>query len=95
MERQPEAEAKGGSVDISPIHVTQKVGRPPSAGTAISGTSSGNVSGVVIENLIIRDSINRIGEANPANVQQIAASQLELLAQLIHAESRKHTNAVP
>jgi hypothetical protein len=44
------------------------------------------------ENLIIRDSIDRIGTANPANVQEIAASQLELLAgyhQIALAQSRR------
>jgi hypothetical protein len=41
---------------------------------------------------IIRDSIERIGAANPANVQQIAASQLELLVgyhQIALAQSRR------
>src|SRR5262249_26500103 len=41
---------------------------------------------------VVFDSINRIGTADPANVQQIAASQLELLAgyhQIALAQSRR------
>ena len=40
----------------------------------------GNVAVNNFENSIIRDSIQRIGAADAANVQLIAASQLELLA---------------
>jgi hypothetical protein len=45
-----------------------------------------------IENSIVRDSIQRIGAADPANVQLIAALQLELLAgyhQIALAQSRR------
>jgi len=52
----------------------------------------GNVTVNNIENSIIRDSIQRIGAADPANVQLIAASQLELLAgyhQIALAQSRR------
>jgi hypothetical protein len=38
------------------------------------------VKGVLGDDLIIRDSMQRIGTVDPGNVQQIAASQLELLA---------------
>jgi Cyanobacterial TRADD-N associated 2-Transmembrane domain len=59
-------------------------------GTKVVGDS--RVVGVEIGNLILRDSINRLGAADPANVQQIAASQLELLAgyhQIALAQSRR------
>ncbi|XIA66807.1 hypothetical protein ACFIOY_13430 [Bradyrhizobium sp. TZ2] len=52
----------------------------------------GNIAVNNIENSIIRDSIQRIGAADPANVQLIAASQLELLAgyhQIALAQSRR------
>jgi hypothetical protein len=52
----------------------------------------GATTGIRIENLVIGDAIKRIGTVNPANVQQIAASQLELLAgyhQIALAQSRR------
>jgi hypothetical protein len=66
----------------------------PRVETAIgeSFATGGSITGVKIDNLIIRDSIQRIGAADPANVQQIAASQLELLAgyhQIALAQSRR------
>jgi hypothetical protein len=52
----------------------------------------GDVAVNNIENSIIRDSIQRIGQTDPANVQLVAASQLELLAryhQIELAQSRR------
>jgi hypothetical protein len=63
----------------------------PRAGTILSELR-GNIAGKNIENSIIRDCIQRIGAADPANVQLIAASQLELLAgyhQIALAQSRR------
>jgi hypothetical protein len=48
--------------------------------------------GKIEEGNIVRDSIRRIGAADPANVQMIAAAQLELLAgyhQIALAQSRR------
>jgi hypothetical protein len=63
----------------------------PRVGTILSELW-GNIAVNNIENSIIRDSIQRIGAADPANVQLIAASQLELLAgyhQIALAQSRR------
>ena len=52
----------------------------------------GSISAGRTENSIVRDSIQRIGTADPANVQLIAALQLELLAgyhQIALAQSRR------
>jgi hypothetical protein len=67
------------------ITVGTEVGKIRPAAAAAAST------GVHIGSLVI-DSINRIGRADPANVQQIAASQLELLAgyhQIALAQSRR------
>jgi hypothetical protein len=52
-----------------------------------------DLSGVVVGgDLIIRDSISRLGQADPHNVQEIAASQLQLLSgyhQIALAQSRR------
>jgi len=63
----------------------------PPVGTILSDLW-GNIAVNNIENSIIRDSIQRIGAADPANVQLIAASQMELLAgyhQIALAQSRR------
>ena len=63
----------------------------PRVGTILSDFWD-NIADSNIENSIIRDSIQRIGAADPANVQLIAASQLELLAgyhQIALAQSRR------
>ena len=63
----------------------------PQVGTILSDLW-GNIAVNNIENSIIHDSIQRIGAADPANVQLIAASQLELLAgyhQIALAQSRR------
>jgi hypothetical protein len=63
----------------------------PRVGTILSELW-GNIAVNNIENSIIRDSIQRIGAADPANVQLIAASQLEVLAgyhQIALAQSRR------
>jgi hypothetical protein len=76
MESRSGKEEKGNSIEVG---AEQVVG-------------GGRVIGVTIDNLILRDSINRLGAADPANVQQIAASQLELLAgyhQIALAQSRR------
>jgi hypothetical protein len=86
MDSQPEKEGKRAT----PNSVLQTVGAW--VDEAVQRVVGGQVHGVVIENLIIRDSIDRIGKADPANVQQIAASQLELLAgchQIALAQSRR------
>jgi hypothetical protein len=85
METRPEEEKRGDFdiPDIPKITLDQKIGRRE---------IGSNVVGVSIENLVIRDSINRLGRADPANVQQIAASQLELLAgyhEIALAQSRR------
>jgi hypothetical protein len=52
----------------------------------------GNISLVKIEDSIVHDSIQRIGAADPANVQLIAALQMEVLAgyhQIALAQSRR------
>jgi hypothetical protein len=52
----------------------------------------GNICLVKIEDSIVRDSIQRIGAADPANVQLIAALQMEVLAgyhQIALAQSRR------
>jgi hypothetical protein len=52
----------------------------------------GNISLVKIEYSIVHDSIQRIGAADPANVQLIAALQMEVLAgyhQIALAQSRR------
>ena len=51
----------------------------PRVGTILSKLW-GSIAVNNLEDTIIRDSIQRIGAADPANVQLIAASQLELLA---------------
>jgi hypothetical protein len=78
MESQPEKEA------------THRI-EFPRVGTNLSDLW-GNVAVNNFENSIIRDSIQRIGAADAANVQLIAASQLELLAgyhQIALAQSRR------
>ena len=63
----------------------------PRVGTILSDLW-GNIAVNNIENSIIRDSIQRIGAADPADVQLIATSQLELLAgyhQIALAQSRR------
>jgi hypothetical protein len=78
MEGQPKKEA---------VH---RIGFPP-VGTILSDLW-GNIAVNNIENSIIRDSIQRIGAADPANVQLIAASQMALLAgyhQIALAQSRR------
>jgi hypothetical protein len=78
MESQPEKEA---------AHRTEF----PRVGTILSELW-GNIAVNNIESSIIRDSIQRIGTADPANVQLIAASQMELLAgyhQIALAQSRR------
>lgn len=72
-----ESSEKGGK-RASLTSVVQAIGTPVE--DAIQRAIGGQVHGVVIENPIIRDSIDRIGKSDPANVQQIAASQLKLLA---------------
>jgi hypothetical protein len=60
-----------------------------SAGTTIGVLTGGTIMG---DSFVIRDSINRLGKSDPANVLQIAASQLELLAgyhQIALAQSRR------
>jgi hypothetical protein len=64
----------------------------PRVGTILSELWGNNVAVNNVESSIIRDSIQRIAAADPANVQLIAASQLELLAgyhQIALAESRR------
>lgn len=59
------------------------------AARAVLGRSS---IGRIEEDNIVRDSIRRIGAADPANVQLIAAAQMELLAeyhQIALAQSRR------
>jgi hypothetical protein len=63
----------------------------PRLGTILSKLW-GNIAVNNLEDTIIRDSIQRIGAADPANVQLIAASQLELLAgyhEIALAQSRR------
>jgi hypothetical protein len=63
----------------------------PRVGTILSELW-GNIAVNNTESGIIRDSIQRIGTADPANVQLIAASQMELLAgyhQIALAQSRR------
>jgi transcriptional regulator with XRE-family HTH domain len=70
------------------------VGAPPAEETiallrslAAKAESANN-----IVNVVISDSIRRIGNADPKDVQQIAASQLELMAgyhQIALAQSRR------
>lgn len=50
-------------------------------GQTTIAAGSGSLTGVRVENLVIRDSIDRLGKADPANVQQIAALQLEMLTE--------------
>jgi len=78
MESQPEKEAAHRS-------------EFPRVGTILNKLW-GNIAVNNIENSLIRDSIQRIGAADPANVQLIAASQMELLAgyhQIALAQSRR------
>ena len=60
---------------------------------SLVGTLLGRISiGRIEEDNIVRDSIRRIGATDPANVQMIAAAQLELLAeyhQIALAQSRR------
>jgi hypothetical protein len=64
-------------------------------GDSVRGDSVGGtlvIPDSLIRSITIFDSINRIAKADPANVQQIAASQLELLAgyhQIALAQSRR------
>jgi hypothetical protein len=63
----------------------------PRVGTILSKLW-GSIAVKNLEDTIIRDSIQRIGAADPANVQLIAASQLEVLAgyhQIALAQSRR------
>ena len=63
----------------------------PRVGTILSKLW-GSIAVKNLEDTIIRDSIQRIGAADPANVQLIAALQMELLAgyhQIALAQSRR------
>ena len=89
----PQRESILTAVEIQPEKEVAHRGIKFRAVESLVRTLLGRISiGRIEEDNIVRDSIRRIGAANPANVQMIASAQLELIAgyhQIALAQSRR------